>query len=35
MKTFALALTFTRKMSGRRAVHSMMASFNRRAIHAD
>ncbi len=35
MKTFALVLAFTRRMIGRRAVHTMMARFNRSAIHAD
>ena len=35
MRTVALALTFTRRMIGRRAVHTMMAGFNQSAIHAE
>ena len=35
MRTLAYALALTRKMIGRRAVHTMMASFNQSAIHAD
>ena len=35
MRTLALALAYIRKMIGRRAIYSMLAGFNRSAIHAD
>ena len=35
MKTFTYALALTRRMIGRRAVHTMMAGFNQSAIHAE
>ena len=35
MRTVAMALTFARRMIGRRSVHIMLAGFNRSAVNAE